>query len=152
VLALQYEMTYRFKVRGPLPTTDGSPRGARQYWEMTEGTLRGDRINATIAMPGGDWHAVSSDRFGRPDVRVQFVTEDGASILLHYTGLVERTDAFNQAADSGDSTGWDDQYMRMIMTFDTGVERYAWLNQHLFLARGRLAGPAEIEYEIYRVL
>jgi hypothetical protein len=28
-------------------------------------------------MPGGDWHVVGSDRFGRPDVRVQFVTEDG---------------------------------------------------------------------------
>jgi Protein of unknown function (DUF3237) len=152
VLGLQYEMTYRFKVRGPLPATDGSPRGARQYWEMTEGTLRGDRINATIAMPGGDWHLVSSDRFGRPDVRVQFMTEDGAPILLHYTGLVERTDAFNRAADTGGSNGWDDQYMRMFMTFETGVGRYGWLNQHLFLARGRLAGPAEIEYEIYRVL
>jgi Protein of unknown function (DUF3237) len=152
VLAVLYEMTYRFRVRGPLPATDGSPLGARQYWEMTEGTLRGDRIDATIAMPGGDWHLVGLDRFGRPDVRVQFVTQDGAPIFLHYTGLVERTVAFNRAADSGGSTGWDDQYMRMFMTFDTGAERYAWLNQHLFLARGRLAGPAEIEYEIYRVL
>jgi hypothetical protein len=39
----------------------------------------------------------------------------------------------------------------MFMTFDTGSERYAWLNQHLFIARGRLVGPGEIEYEIYRV-
>ena len=30
--------------------------------------------------------------------------------------------------------------MRMFMTFDTGAERYAWL-----------AGPNEIEYEIYTV-
>jgi hypothetical protein len=41
--------------------------------------------------------------------------------------------------------------MRMCMTFDTGAERYAWLNQSLFIAVGRLAGPAEIEYAIYRV-
>jgi hypothetical protein len=152
VIELRYEMTYRFRVRGPLPPTEGSPRGARQYWEMTAGTLQGDRIQATIAMPGGDWHVVGSDQFGRPDVRVQFVTQDGAVILLHYTGLVERTAAFNAAADAGGDTGWDDQYMRMFMTFETGAERYAWLNQHLFVARGRLAGPAEIEYEIYRML
>jgi Protein of unknown function (DUF3237) len=152
VLRLHHEMTYRFRVRGPLAATDGSPRGARQYWEMTEGTLAGDRIQATIAMPGGDWHLVSSDAFGRPDVRVQFVTDDGALVLLQYTGLVQRTAAFNQAADTGEATGWDDQYMRMVMTFDTGAERYAWLNQHLFIARGRLAGRNEIEYEIYRVL
>jgi hypothetical protein len=152
VLALEYEMTYRFKVRGPLPSTDGSPRGARQYWEMTEGTLRGNRIEATIAMPGGDWHLVGTDRFGRPDVRVQFRTTDGAVILLHYTGLVERSSVFNKAAESGQATRWEDQYMRMTMSFDTGAERYAWLNEHLFLARGRLAGPGEIEYEIHRVL
>jgi hypothetical protein len=79
------------------------------------------------------------------------VTDDGAVILLHYTGLVERTDAFNSAAGSGGETAWEDQYMRMCMTFDTGAERYAWLNQSLFIAEGRLAGPAEIEYAIYRV-
>jgi hypothetical protein len=152
MLTLRYEMSYRFRVRGPLPSTSGSPRGARQYWEMTEGTLIGDRIRATIAMPGGDWNIVGSDRFGRPDVRVQLATDDGAVILLNYTGLVERTTTFNNAAEVGEATGWEDQYMRMFMTFDTGAERYAWLNQHLFLARGRLAGPAEIEYEIYRVL
>jgi len=151
MLTLHYEMTYRFRIRGPLRSTDGSPLGARQYWEMTEGTLRGDRIDATIAMPGGDWNRVSSDRFGRPDVRVQFVTHDGAVILLHYTGLVERTDAFNSAAESGGETAWEDQYMRMFMTFDTGAPRYLWLNQSLFIAEGRLAGPAEIEYAIYRL-
>jgi hypothetical protein len=151
MIALEYEMSYRFRVRGPLPPTEGSPRGARQYWEMTEGTLSGDRIQAKIAMPGGDWHVVGSDRFGRPDVRVQFVTDDDAVILLHYGGLVERTSAFNEAAKAGAATDWTDQYMRMFMTFDTGSERYAWLNQHLFIARGRLAGPGEIEYEIYRV-
>jgi hypothetical protein len=51
--SLEYEMTYRFRVRGPLGTTEGSPRGARQYWEMSEGTLIGERIKeATLAMPG----------------------------------------------------------------------------------------------------
>jgi hypothetical protein len=148
---LHHEMTYRFRVRGPLAATNGSPRGARQYWEMTEGTLTGKRIRAKIAMPGGDWHVIGTDRFGRPDVRVQFETEDGAVILLHYTGLVERTDAFNRAAEAGGATDWGDQYMRMAMTFDTGDQRYAWLNESLFIADGRLAGPREIEYAIYRV-
>ena len=42
--------------------------------------------------------------------------------------------------------------MRMAMRFDTGVGKYAWLNESLFLAEGRLAGPNQIEYRIYRVL
>jgi hypothetical protein len=152
MIALKHEMTYRLKVTGPLAATDGSPVGAREYWEMTEGTLTGDRIEAKVAMPGGDWMVVSSDRFGRPDVRVQFATDDGATIFLHYTGLVERTDAFKKAAEAGTATDWPDQYMRMAMRFDAGTEKYRWLNESLFIAEGRLAGPKEIEYRIYRVL
>jgi hypothetical protein len=150
-IGIEEEMRYRFRVTGPMPSTKGSPSGERQYWEMSEGTLTGPRIAARIAMPGGDWHLVGTDRFGRPDVRVQFVTDDGAAILLHYTGLVERTPAFNQAAESGGATSFDDQYMRMFFTFETGAQKYAWLNEHLFIAEGRLAGPAEIEYRVYRV-
>jgi Protein of unknown function (DUF3237) len=150
-MELEFEMTYRLKVKGPLPATDGSPRGPRQYWEMAEGTLTGERINAKIAMPGGDWMNVGADGFWRPDVRVQFVTDDDAVILLHYTGLVEQTEAFAAAAEDGRETGWADQYMRMALTFDTGAERYAWLNRSLFVAQGRLAGSGELEYAIYRV-
>jgi hypothetical protein len=152
MLTLQHEMTYRFKVRGPLGRTDGSPRGTREYWEMTEGSLTGPRLNATIGMPGGDWMVYGSDSFGRPNVRVQLVTDDRALILLHYTGLVERTEVFTAAAEAGRETDWQDQYMRMAMTFDTGAQKYEWLNQSLFVARGRLVGKNEIEYDIYRVL
>jgi Protein of unknown function (DUF3237) len=38
------------------------------------------------------------------------------------------------------------------MTFDTGAEQYAWLNQRLYLAEGRLAGKDEIEYRVYCVI
>src|SRR5688500_6529511 len=87
---LHREMTYRFTTRGPLATTHGSPRGERQYFEMTAGTLFGNRINARIGMPGGDWLSHSPDGLWHPDVRVKWVTEDDALILLHWTGLVER--------------------------------------------------------------
>lgn len=150
-IGLEYEMTYRFTVSEPLPPLEGSPTGSKQYWEMSTGTIKGDRINARIVLPGGDWHTTSSDRFGRPNVRVQFETDDGAIILLHYTGLVERSDAFGKAAEAGGATDWNDQYMRMQMRFDTGANKYLWLTQSLFVAEGRLTGDKEIEYRIYRV-
>jgi hypothetical protein len=95
--------------------------------------------------------SVSADGFWRPNVRVQFVTDDNAVVLLHYTGLVEQTEAFAAAAEAGRETGWADQYMRMTLNFDTGAERYCWLNQSLFVAPGWLAGPGELEYAIHRV-
>jgi hypothetical protein len=93
---------------------------------------------------------VGADGWGRPDVRVQFETDDGATVLLRYTGLVLATEAFNQAAETGGKTAFEDQIMRMTMSFDTGAPRYAWLNQSLFIAQGRLR-DGFVEYEVYRV-
>jgi hypothetical protein len=151
MIGLEHVMTYSLVARGPLKSTRGSPLGERQYWEMSEGRLTGEGISARIAMPGGDWMLVSDDGFWRPDVRVQFETEDGAVVLLHYHGLVEQTDRFKLAAERNEPTGWDDVNMRMAMRFETGDPRYQWLNRSLFLAEGRLLGTGRIEYRIYRV-
>jgi hypothetical protein len=70
---------------------------------------------------------------------------------MSYTGLVEQTDAFVNAATNDQPTGWDDQYMRFAVRFETGADKYRWLNESLFVARGHLLGTTELEYEIYRV-
>jgi hypothetical protein len=150
MIALEYELTYRLRPVGPMPATEGSPYGARQYWEMADAELDGPRVNAKARYPGIDWFRPGSDGFGRPDVRVQFETDDGAVILLHYTGLVVATDAFNRAAETNGSTEFGDQIMRMAMTFETGAAGYSWLNQSLFVAEGRLR-DGSIEYRVYRV-
>jgi hypothetical protein len=38
MIGLEHVLTYR----------------SRQYWQMTEGTLTGEGLRASIAMPGGD--------------------------------------------------------------------------------------------------
>ena len=150
-MRLESEFIYRVKTTGPLPDTNGSPRGERLYWIVSEAELEGARIRAKLAAPGSDWMNVSSDGFWRPDVRLPFVTDDGATILTHYTGLVEQTAAFKKAAETNRPTAWDDQYMRLMMNFDTGAPRYRWLNTSLFVARGRLLGTGNIEYACYRL-
>ena len=76
---------------------------------------------------------MSDDGFWRPDVRSQFVTNDGAVILMAYTGLVEQTEAFKQAAEADRETDWSDQYMRLSVVFETGSHRYTWLNNKSLL-------------------
>lgn len=124
MIALEFEMMYRLRAVGPMATTKGSPRGERQYWQMSDAELEGARIKAKAPYVGGDWMAVGPDGWGRPNVRVQFETDDGATVLLHYTGLVLATPAFNAAAENGGETTYDEQTMRMTLAFDTGAERY----------------------------
>lgn len=150
-MQLEFVMTYHFTMKGPIASTQQSPTGDKEYWEMSEGIITGDRINAKIASPGGDWMNLPTDGYSRPDVRVQLITDDGEFILLSYTGLVQANETFVNAAANNRSTEWDDQYMRMVMKFETGAEKYRWLNQSLFIAKGRILGKNEIEYKIYRV-
>jgi hypothetical protein len=142
---------YRVRTTGPLKTTEGSPAGERLYWTVAEAELDGLRIKAKLAAPGSDWMWVSDDGFWRPDVHLAFTTDDSETILMHYTGLVQQTDAFKKAADANSPTGWSDQYMRLMIQFDAGAEKYRWLNQSLFVARGRLLGTGHIEYAVSRI-
>ena len=119
---------------------------------MSKATLEGPAIRATSAMSGIDWFTPQPDGYGWPHVRLPFLTDDGALVLLEYRGIVHASDAFLRAVEQDGPTGWDDQYMRMALEFDTTAERYAWLTQSLFLARGRLRAAKAIEYEVYRVL
>jgi hypothetical protein len=148
---LEQVMIYRCVTRGPVEVPASDRSGSRQIWEVSEATLEGDDIHAELAAPGADWMSAAADGFWRPDVRVAFRTGDGAALTLHYTGLVEQSDAFISAAAEDRETGWDDQYMRMVLHFETGDERYRWLTQSLFVAQGRILGTGRVEYAVYRV-
>ncbi|MCA6114386.1 DUF3237 domain-containing protein [Bradyrhizobium sp. WSM 1738] len=151
MIHLEKEMTYRVKTSHPLGPTYGSPRATLQYWQVAEAELSGPRIKAQLAATGLDWMQVSEDGFWRPNVRAQFLTHDGAVVLMSYIGLVEQTASFKRAAEANEPTDWDDQYMRLSVTFNTGDARYAWMNQSLFIAAGRLLGTGHIEYSIFRI-
>jgi len=152
-LNLEFAFTYRLQVRGPLQSKDGSPVDERrQYWEMASATLEGPRIHASTPVSGIDWFTPIGNGYGRPHVRLPLHTDDGALVLLEYNGVVHATEQFNRAVANDTSTDWDDQYMRMALTFDTASERYAWLTQHLFIARGRLLGAKDIEYEVFQLV
>ncbi len=148
---LEFAMTYVVRTSNPLDPTTDSPHGARQYWQVSEARLEGPAITAGLAATGVDWMGVGADGFWRPDVRAQFLTDDGAVVLMHYTGLVQQTARFAEAAEADEPTDWADQYMRLSIRFETGAPRYAWLNTSLFVARGRLLGTGHIEYQVFRM-
>ena len=130
MIELEYEMTYAENIDGPLGPTAGSPLGERVCWQVVSATLRGPRINASLAMPGMDWMRLGIDGVRRPDLRAQLTTDDGELILFRYDVAV----------------------IRIAPCFEVGTGRYAWLGESVFVGRGRLTGRRAIEYEIYRVL
>ena len=120
MLDLEYEMTFTERIEGPLGPTIGPP--SRLCWQITEATLAGPRITASLAMPGTDWIRVESDGTRRPDQRTQFLTSDGTLILMRYdAALIRGGKEFSRALESGRETAFADQYMCMAPQLTSAV-------------------------------
>jgi hypothetical protein len=145
---LVHEFTLRV-ARGETFAVGAGPSGRRNVAAIGSGTVTGERINGMLVGPGADWAVLGGDRFFAIDVRAQIRTDDGAVLLLTYTGSLE-LNAQVQAALGGADTGPDDHYYRIHARLESGDERYAWVNRTLFVGQGRFAA-GDVVYDVARV-
>jgi phage terminase large subunit-like protein len=108
----------------------GGPYGTRVLISVTGGTVKGERIAGEL-LAGGDWVTMRADGVGRLDVRLTIRTDDDAVVYMAYAGLIGA-----------------DRIARVAPLFETGDERYAWLNDIQAIALGSPA-PGEVTYEVY---
>ena len=107
------------------------PAGRRIIAAVTGGTFTGPKINGTVApLTGADWVTVRPDKSLRIDVRLVLLTEDGATIYMYYGGILK------------------DGQARTAPYFETGDEKYLWLNDVQGVGVGSL-GPEGPTYEVY---
>lgn len=153
-MELVHEMTYHAMLKPPMPVGDG-PSGTRMVYDVIEGRIEGPRISGNFKGAGADWLLIGPDGYGRLDVRAQIETDDGAFIYVQYFGLIHLNDNVQAAmADGEDTEGTDfgDQYFYISPRFETGDERYAWLNQSVFVGEGRIYPGFGVEYKVQRVV
>lgn len=107
----------------PVPVGRG-PLGSRVVIDVTSVTLTGDRINAELATnDAADWATFSEDgTVAALDVRLTLKTDDGALIYVEYTGRMN--------VETG--------LIAVAPTFQTGSERYAWLNSIQAVSAGQV--------------
>ena len=150
-LELTHEFSFWASLKPPIDFGAG-PLGARIYFEVTGGEATGERFNARAVGGGGDWIVVGPDGFGRIDVRLHFETHDNAHVFVQYFGLLELNATVAQAMATGAGTEFEDQYFRTTPRMETGDSRYAWMNQSVFAAKGRVREGGGVEYEVYRMV
>jgi len=149
-MELEHVFDYRVRLAAPVVVGPG-PHGTRVFFGVADGEVAGPRVNGTVLGGGGDWMVVGPDGWTRLDVRGQFRTDDGAVVYTTYRGVCEPSEAVAAAMAGGPATQFDDQYWRVTPVFETGDDRYAWLNQSVFVARGRAIEGPGVAYEVYRV-
>ena len=119
-----------------LPNT---PSGMRTILEVEQAKLDGARLSATLkGAAAADWATIGPDMTCTLDVRSTFETHDGALLFTHYRGRI----------DLSKPPGESPVYAAPL--FETGDDRYSWLNRIQAVAKGRLDGQT-LTYEIFEV-
>lgn len=112
------------------------PAGLRIIFEVESAVAAGDRLNGRLhGKASADWATVSGT-VANIDVRSTMQTDDGAIVFLEYTG---RTDI---------SGGPGSAPIYVAPRFETGDERYAWLNAVQAVGKGVLDGSTLV-YEFH---
>lgn len=116
-------------------TIANGPQGTRAIVAVNGGRFEGPKLKGKVAdAGGGDYLTVRADGSFKLDVRVVLLTDDGATILMTYNGVASRTDA--------------GLALRTAPLFETGDERYAWLNRVQAVSIGS-SGQGSVTYEVY---
>lgn len=121
----------------PPAMVPNGPNGTRVIVPITGGTVTGPRINGTLDALGADWLTMRADGTAQLDVRALIRTDDGAVIHTSYKGIMSPTD--------------DGRRIVTAPLFETGDERYAWLNAIQAIAVGA-PGQGVVDYDVYRIV
>ena len=150
-MELAHEFTFNARLAPSVQVGPG-PFGSRRIREVLGGEVSGERIAGKVGTGGADWILVGPDGWGRLDVRLTILTDDGAAIYVQYLGLIEYNDAAHAANAGERSSEYADHYFRIAPRLETGDERYDWVNRSLFVGEGRLHPGPVVEYRVSRVL
>ena len=114
------------------------PKGTRLLVDVTSVEVESDRLRASLAATdAADWLTVGSDgNVGCVDVRLTLKTDDGAYIKVEYGGQADMANGLIVTAP----------------TFQTGDERYAWLNWIQAVGAGSLGEDGVLTYSLYEVV
>ncbi|MCZ7535676.1 MAG: DUF3237 domain-containing protein [Acidimicrobiia bacterium] len=119
-----------------LPDT---PAGTLMIFEVTDAVFEGERLRGRmVGRAAADWLRVSSGGVGTLDVRCTIETHDGALVYVAYSGRI--------------NTLAEQVFVYGTPQFNTGDERYAWLNAIQCVYKGvGSADTTHLDYDCYEL-
>ncbi len=155
----EVETEFLFEARVVLynPPVDvgAGPEGHRKIYFVESGTFDGPKLRGrVIPNSGADWARVRSDGASHLDVRFCLETDDGAIIYAHWHGRFttspENLEYALDFAKPDDPQGADRYYFRTSPEFETGDERYAWLNNIVAVTKSR-TGNGGVIHRVFAI-
>jgi hypothetical protein len=119
----------------------GTPAGTRMIAEVEDAVIDGDRLRGRMkGKAAADWLTMSPEAVGTVDVRALFETNDDALVYCWYHGRL----------DLSKPVGSVPVYTAPL--FETGDERYRWLNTVQAVGKGAISEDGlGLVYELYEL-
>jgi hypothetical protein len=147
--------THLFTIRldvGAMDDMGITPYGHRRIATVAGGTFEGDELKGTVqATPAGDWITVRSDGVWELDVRLTLKTHDGHLIFMSYRGLRHGPQWVLDRLAKGEKVDPSEYYFRTAPRFETGSEKYSFLNRIISVGVGRREATGPI-YDVFQIL
>lgn len=136
----------------PMIELGQTPAGGRRIFPVSGGAFEGDRLKGDVSpLIGSDLLLMRADGAFQQDVRLLLVTDDGAHILMTYRGVRRASAEIDQRLARGEIVDPSEYYLRTTPYFETGSDRYGWINSIVAVAQGgRVLGG--VHYEVHEIL
>ena len=148
---MKLEPLFRAEITlAPAQELGDAPLGRRRIIPITGGTFRGERLSGRVLPGGADWQIVRADGVAQLEALYTIETSDGALIYVHNFGLRHGPPEVLARVAAGEAVDPALYYMRATPRFETGDERYRWLNKLVCVATGARRKDA-VELDVYEV-
>ncbi|MFB4275501.1 MULTISPECIES: DUF3237 domain-containing protein [unclassified Nonomuraea] len=134
----------------PILDLGDSHWGRRRVINIVGGRFDGPRLSGAVLPGGADWQVLHADGTISIDTRYTLRTHDGALLYIATSGVRYGAPEVLDRLARGEEVDPSDYYFRLFCRFETGDERYRWLNRTLAVASAARAAAA-VRYDAYSV-
>lgn len=143
---LRHSFTLQVELGQPIELGPGRA-GTRRIIPIVGGAALGPDISGRILNLGADWQTIFTDGAAHLDTRYAVKTADDAVIEIVNVGSRHGPSQVMEQLAAGEDVDPSSYYMRTTARLETGDERYAWVNNMIFVCAGiRKIAAVEIAY------
>lgn len=147
---LEFVCELRVKLEEPI-TVGQTPRGLRRIIPIVGGTVEGPGISGTIINGGADWQFIRDDGVTELEAHYQFITDDSVTVYIKNTGIRVASPEVASKIAQGIPVDASEYYFAATPKFEAPRGKYFWLNNALFICKGR-KNPNDVSIFVYKVL
>lgn len=134
VIKTEFLFTIALEVQGF--TVGDTPCGSLRIFQYDSGNFEGPKLKGTVVPGGGGTALTRHDDVLEIEARLTLATHDNEKIYVTWKGLRHGPKEVIDRVNRGETVDPGTYYFRTTPYFETGSQKYAWLNRICSIATG----------------